>query len=147
MRVPVSRDMSLRRPGSVMDVFDRNRRKRIRCKVTFTGGGRMTTRVWSFLGVLLVTASLAAAAQQTPSAPAPGGAAPPSPRVPPPAGGSSATGPRASAVTVTVTNDAGSPVQGVNVTVTGPVTRTVTTVANGTARRLGMRSGTYRLRF
>jgi mannose-6-phosphate isomerase-like protein (cupin superfamily) len=38
-------------------------------------------------------------------------------------------------------------VQGVTVTVTGPVTRTVTTVANGTARLLGMRSGTYRLRF
>ena len=37
--------------------------------------------------------------------------------------------------------------QGVTVTVTGPVTRTVTSIANGTARLLGMRSGTYRLRF
>jgi mannose-6-phosphate isomerase-like protein (cupin superfamily) len=50
-------------------------------------------------------------------------------------------------VTVAVTDEGGTPVQGVRVTVTGPVTREVTTIANGTARLLGMRSGTYRLRF
>jgi mannose-6-phosphate isomerase-like protein (cupin superfamily) len=48
---------------------------------------------------------------------------------------------------VSVTDESGAPVQGVIVTLTGPVTRNVTTVANGTARLLGIRSGTYRLRF
>jgi mannose-6-phosphate isomerase-like protein (cupin superfamily) len=100
----------------------------------------MTTRLWSCLAVLLVViVSVAEAQQQTP--PPPQTAPPATPRAAP------SSGPRASTVTVTVTDDAGAPVQGVTVTVTGPVTRTVTTIANGTARLLGMRSGNYRLRF
>src|SRR5215213_2500678 len=102
----------------------------------FFGGGRMATRMCSFLAVLIATAAIAAAAQQ----PAPAPATEP-PRAAAPAG------PRASTVTVAVTDPAGTPVQGVAVSVTGPVTRNVTTIANGTARLLGMRSGTYRLRF
>jgi mannose-6-phosphate isomerase-like protein (cupin superfamily) len=100
----------------------------------------MTTRLWSCLAVLLVViVSVGEAQQQTP--PPPQTAPPATPRAAP------SSGPRASTVTVTVTDDAGAPVQGVTVTVTGPVTRTVTTIANGTARLLGMRSGNYRLRF
>jgi mannose-6-phosphate isomerase-like protein (cupin superfamily) len=95
----------------------------------------MTTRVSSCVGVLLVLTATGGGAQQ----PAPPPAAP---RAAP-----SSSGPRASTVTVSVTDESGAPVQGVTVTVTGPVTRTVTTIANGTARLLGMRSGTYRLRF
>ena len=96
----------------------------------------MTTRVCSFLAVLLGTAVVAAAQAPSPApapAPAPARAAAP--------------GPRASTVTLAVTDPAGIPVQGVAVSVTGPVTRNVTTIANGTARLPGMRSGTYRLRF
>lgn len=105
----------------------------------------MTVRVWSFLAVLLMTVSNLAAQQPTPP-PAPAGR--PTPTSPAkPAGRAAATGPRTSTVTVAVTDEGGTPVQGVRVTVTGPVTREVTTIANGTARLLGMRSGTYRLRF
>src|SRR4051794_623392 len=100
----------------------------------FFGGGRMATRVCSFLAALLAIAVVVAAQEPAPApAPAPAKAAAP--------------GPRSSTVTLAVTDPAGTPVQGVAVSVTGPVTRTVTTVANGTARLLGMRSGTYRLRF
>src|SRR5215213_2023006 len=105
------------------------------------GGGRMTTRLWSCLAVLLVVIVSVGEAQQQAPPPPPQTAPPATPRAAP------SSGPRASTVTVTVTDDAGTPVQGVTVTVTGPVTRTVTTIANGTARLLGMRSGTYRLRF
>ena len=90
----------------------------------------MTTRVCSSLAALLVIASAAAAQPPAQPAPAPASSAP-----------------RASTVTVSVTDESGAPVQGVAVRMTGPVTRTVTTVANGTARLLGIRSGTYRLRF
>jgi mannose-6-phosphate isomerase-like protein (cupin superfamily) len=97
----------------------------------------MTTRVWSSLAVLMVFASVAAA--QQPSAAPPPTPAPAAPRAP--------SGPRASTLTVSVTDESGSPLQGVTVTITGPVTRSATTVANGTARLLNVRSGTYRLRF
>jgi mannose-6-phosphate isomerase-like protein (cupin superfamily) len=98
----------------------------------------MATRLWSCFAVLLLVTVTEPVAQQ-PAAPPPPAA--PAPRAAP------SSGPRASTVTVSVTNESGTPLQGVTVTVTGPVTRTVTTVANGTARLLGMRSGTYRLRF
>jgi mannose-6-phosphate isomerase-like protein (cupin superfamily) len=101
----------------------------------------MTTRLWSCLAVLLVVIVSVGEAQQQAPPPPPQTAPPATPRAAP------SSGPRASTVTVTVTDDAGAPVQGVTVTVTGPVTRTVTTIANGTARLLGMRSGNYRLRF
>jgi mannose-6-phosphate isomerase-like protein (cupin superfamily) len=99
----------------------------------------MTTRMWSYLAVLLVVTVTVAGAQQ--QGPPPAAPPPSAPRAAP------SPGPRASTVTVTVTDESGAPVQGATVTVTGPVTRTVTTVANGTARLLGMRSGAYRLRF
>lgn len=107
----------------------------------------MTMRVWSFLAGLLVSASMAAAQQQqAPPATPPSGGPPSGVRGAAPSAAPS-TGPRSSNVTVSVTDPSGAPVQGVTITVTGPVTRTVTSIANGTARLLGMRSGTYRLRF
>jgi mannose-6-phosphate isomerase-like protein (cupin superfamily) len=106
----------------------------------------MTVRVWSCVAVLLVTGTSMVAQQQQPAPPA---ATPPAPRpsqqsAPPPA---PAAAPRASAVVVTVTDQSGLSVQGVTVSVNGPVSRTVTTVANGTARLIGLRSGSYRFHF
>jgi mannose-6-phosphate isomerase-like protein (cupin superfamily) len=90
----------------------------------------MTAHVWSSIACLLVGAT-AVGAQQPPPRSAPAGG----------------QGPRASTVSVSVTDPSGAPLQGVAVSVTGPVTRSVTTVANGTARLLAIRAGTYRLRF
>lgn len=52
-----------------------------------------------------------------------------------------------STLTATVTDGGGLPLQGVQVTVTGPVEREGTTLPNGVARFLNMRAGQYRLRF
>ena len=46
-----------------------------------------------------------------------------------------------------MTDQSGAPLQGTTVSVTGSTSRVVTTVANGTARVLGLRPGTYRFRF
>jgi mannose-6-phosphate isomerase-like protein (cupin superfamily) len=94
-------------------------------------GGFMTAHACSSIALLLATVSAAGAQQPAPRSPT----------------AAAAQGPRASSVAVSVTDPSGAPVQGVRITVTGPVTRSVTTVASGTARLLGMRSGTYRLRF
>jgi mannose-6-phosphate isomerase-like protein (cupin superfamily) len=102
----------------------------------------MSTRA-GVLFVLFLVFAVPAGAQQ-PSPPpqgTPTPAKPPAPRTTPPA--TRATTP----VVVTVTDQSGAPLQGATVSVTGPVTRAVTTVANGTARVLGMRPGTYRFRF
>lgn len=52
-----------------------------------------------------------------------------------------------STLTATVTDGGGLPLQGVQVTATGPVERDGTTLPNGVARFLNMRAGQYRLRF
>lgn len=53
----------------------------------------------------------------------------------------------AAVVVITVTNGVGEPIEGVNVTATGPLDRGGTTDNAGTLRIQGMRVGTYRLRF
>ncbi|HEX7085948.1 MAG TPA: carboxypeptidase regulatory-like domain-containing protein [Vicinamibacterales bacterium] len=52
-----------------------------------------------------------------------------------------------STLTATVTDGGGLPLQGVQVTVTGPLEREGTTLPNGVVRFLNMRAGQYRLRF
>jgi mannose-6-phosphate isomerase-like protein (cupin superfamily) len=102
----------------------------------------MRTRAWRWVALVLVFA-LPVGAQQPPpatQAPPPQAAKPTPPRTAP---ASRASTP----VVVAVTDQGGAPLQGVMVSATGPVTRTVTTVANGTARMLGMRAGGYRFRF
>jgi len=51
------------------------------------------------------------------------------------------------AITVTVTNMSGQPIEGVLVRASGPVAREVTTDPSGTVVLRGMAAGTYRLRF
>jgi mannose-6-phosphate isomerase-like protein (cupin superfamily) len=103
----------------------------------------MKRRVWGSFALVLLAAVGGGAQQPPPPATqeAPQPAKPPAPRTTP--APSRATTP----LVVTVTNESGAPLQGVTVSVTGPVTRNVTTVANGTARMLGMRAGSYRFRF
>jgi mannose-6-phosphate isomerase-like protein (cupin superfamily) len=48
---------------------------------------------------------------------------------------------------VTVTDGRGAPLEGITVEVTGPVTRQASTGAEGSVRLLGLKAGTYRLRF
>ena len=64
----------------------------------------MTTRMWSCLAVLLVVTVTVAGAQQ--QAPPPAAPPPSAPRAAP------SSGPRASTVTVTLTDESGAPVQG-----------------------------------
>lgn len=63
-----------------------------------------------------------------------------------------ASAPRARAaagttLNVTVTNGTGGTLEGVNVSVTGAVTREAVTDAGGAVRLLGLKAGTYRMRF
>jgi hypothetical protein len=62
-----------------------------------------------------------------------------------------AQAPRRTSATTTaqlfITNTGGAPIEGVTVTVTGPVDREVTSPASGPTRIAGLRAGTYRLRF
>ncbi|MEZ5419343.1 MAG: carboxypeptidase regulatory-like domain-containing protein [Vicinamibacterales bacterium] len=55
--------------------------------------------------------------------------------------------PPSAVLTVSVTDTAGAPIPEVKVTVTGPVSREGTTTPAGQVRMLGIRPGTYRLRF
>ena len=108
----------------------------------------MSTRAWGWFALFLVFAVPAGAQQPSPpppGAPSPQGAPPPAK---PPAPKTTAPAARATTpVVVTVTDQSGAPLQGTTVSVAGSLTRAVTTVANGTARVLGLRPGTYRFRF
>jgi hypothetical protein len=84
--------------------------------------------------VMLCATWLGAQAQNPPAS---------APRRQPPA----ATAGRSVTMSVTVTDNAGAPIDGVQVVVTGPVTREGTTADGGALRLLGIRPGTYRLRF
>jgi mannose-6-phosphate isomerase-like protein (cupin superfamily) len=81
---------------------------------------------------VLCSASLAA---QAPAAQAPRRQAP------------AATSGRSVTMNVTVTDGTGAPIDGVEVSATGPVTREGTTADGGALRLLGIRPGNYRLRF
>jgi mannose-6-phosphate isomerase-like protein (cupin superfamily) len=78
---------------------------------------------------------------QTPPAPAPAQPAPAKPRPRAPAAAATAV------LTVTVNDSSGAPLADVNVSATGPVDREGVTTGAGQARMLGVRAGTYRLRF
>ena len=54
---------------------------------------------------------------------------------------------RSVTMNLTITDGAGAPIDGVQVSVTGPVTREGTTSDGGALRLLGIRPGNYRLRF
>lgn len=95
-----------------------------------------------FAAVPLVLWLVAAAAAQTPvpTQPAP---APAQPRPRPAAGAATAT----AVLTVSVTDASGAPIPDVKVTAKGPLDREGVTTAAGQVRMMGIRPGTYRLRF
>lgn len=79
---------------------------------------------------------------------------PAKPATPPasPAPATQAPRPRPSSAATTtallfITDNAGAPIEGVTVSVTGPVDREVTSPASGPTRIAGLRAGTYRVRF
>jgi mannose-6-phosphate isomerase-like protein (cupin superfamily) len=93
-------------------------------------------------------AAPAAPTPQTPTTPAPAPPGQPAPAAPRPRPRAAAPAPAATAVLVaTVTDTAGAPLEGVTVSLVGPVERQGTTIPNGTVRLLGVRQGTYRARF
>src|SRR5512133_2665532 len=93
----------------------------------------------------LLLAVVAGAQPTQPPAQTPPPTAAAKPQAPPRAPVSSTAG-RASAA-VMVTDQSGTGVPDVRVTVTGPVTREGTTARDGTLRLQGLRPGSYRLRF
>jgi hypothetical protein len=107
----------------------------------------MHARVWTLAGAFLLagigasTAQTAPPAGGTPPAPKPQTAAPPAPRAAAPASAGRV------AATVMVTDQSGSSLADVHVTVTGPVEREGNTGRDGTLRLQGLKPGTYRLRF
>ena len=95
--------------------------------------------------LLLALAASGPASAQTPQPP-PAGTQPapaPRPRAPRPAAPSTAT----ALLTVTVTDSAGAPIPDVKVSAIGPAEREGTTTPMGQVRMLGIKAGTYRLRF
>lgn len=96
--------------------------------------------------MLVVAVSGAALAQTPPSQPAPAQPTPapaPRPRTPRPAAPSTAT----AVLTITVNDATGGPLADVKVAAVGPVEREGVTTAAGQVRLLGIRAGTYRVRF
>jgi mannose-6-phosphate isomerase-like protein (cupin superfamily) len=99
----------------------------------------MNMRAIAALLTVLCVPALAPA--QTPPAPAPAQPAPARPRPRAPAAAATAV------LTVTVNDSTGAPLEEVKVSATGPVDREGETTAGGQVRMLGIRAGTYRLRF
>ncbi|MEP7118543.1 MAG: carboxypeptidase regulatory-like domain-containing protein [Acidobacteriota bacterium] len=103
----------------------------------------------SALALLLALGVVVSASAQTPAPaqPAPAQPTPPSPaarpRVPRPAAPSTAT----VVLTVAVSDPAGNPLADVKVSAVGPVEREGVSTAAGQVRLLGIRPGTYRVRF
>lgn len=96
--------------------------------------------------LLAVMASGPAAAQAPPPAPTPT----PTPTQPAPAPRPRAPRPAATAtavLTITVNDSTGTPLEDVKVTAVGPVEREGVTTGAGQVRMLGIRAGTYRVRF
>lgn len=96
------------------------------------------------LAVPIVLALAGSAFGQAPTQPAPAQPAPAAPRPRPrPAAPSTAT----ATLTITVTDASGSPLADVKVSAIGPLEREGVTTAAGQVRLLGIRAGTYRVRF
>jgi hypothetical protein len=93
------------------------------------------------VATLLVGMAVTAAAQTPPAQPAP---TPPTPR---PRTTRPAQSTATATLTVTVTDSGGAPIEGVRVSAIGPLEREGTTTSAGQVRLLGVRAGTYRLRF
>ena len=104
----------------------------------------MNMRATAALLTILCTPAFALSQTPPPPAPAPTTQAPATPpKRPRAAAPSTAT----AVLTVTVNDPAGAPLPDVKVTVIGPVEREGETTTVGQARLLGIRAGTYRLRF
>ncbi len=104
----------------------------------------MHMRVTPALFLILGAPAFALAHAAPPQAPAPAPAAQaPAPKRPRPAAPSTAT----VVLTATVNDPSGAPIPDVTVTVIGPVEREGVTTAMGQARVMGIRAGTYRIRF
>lgn len=98
------------------------------------------------LAVPVVLALSGSALAQTPAQPAPPPAAP-APAAPRPRPRAAAPSTATTTLTVTVTDTSGAPLPDVIVRAIGPLEREGTTTAVGQVRLLGVRAGTYRLRF
>ncbi len=96
------------------------------------------------LAVPIVLALAGTAFGQTPTPPAPAQPAPAAPRPRPRAAAPSTA---TATLTVTVTDASGSPLADVKVSAVGPLEREGVTTAAGQVRLLGIRAGTYRVRF
>ena len=96
------------------------------------------------LAVPLVLVLAGSAFAQTPAQPAPAQPAPAAPRPRPRAAAPSTA---TAVLTITVTDASGSPLADVKVSAIGPLEREGVTTAAGQVRLLGIRAGTYRVRF
>ncbi len=96
------------------------------------------------LAVPIVLALAGPAFSQAPAQPAPAQPAPAAPRPRPRAAAPSTA---TATLTVTVTDASGSPLADVKVSAVGPLEREGVTTAAGQVRLLGIRAGTYRVRF
>jgi mannose-6-phosphate isomerase-like protein (cupin superfamily) len=96
-------------------------------------------------GAMLVLCSPSPGAAQGATPPA----APPTAQKPPakPAPARRAAAPAVTTALVTVSDGAGEPLPGTQISVTGPVERHGRTAANGSLNLAGLRAGTYRFRF
>ena len=93
---------------------------------------------------MVAMSGLASAQTPAPAQPAPAQPSPATrPRAPRPAAASTTT----VVLTITVNDAAGAPIADVKVTAVGPLEREGITTAAGQVRLLGIRAGTYRLRF
>jgi len=103
----------------------------------------------AFLPMLLLGSLMASHAGQTPapSQPAPQTAPEPKPAAPRPRPAAPAASTATGTLTITVTDGGGLPLQGVEVTASGPLDREGTSLASGLVRFLSLRGGEYRLRF
>ena len=103
----------------------------------------------AFLPLLLLGSLTASHATQAPapSQPAPQTAPEPKPAAPRPRPAPTAASTATGTLTITVTDGGGLPLQGVEVTASGPLDREGTSLASGLVRFLSLRGGEYRLRF
>ncbi len=95
--------------------------------------------------VLLQTPAVPQPTPTQPAAPQVGVPQTPAPTTPRPR--PHATSTATTTLAATVTDGSGAPIQGVTISTMGPVEREAKTFADGTVRLVGLRAGTYRVRF